>query len=108
MHLNARESHKIHVIDHVIDRLVIPATSTFMPKGGCAKMYLNQADLFTGLGHDYLQKTMAIAEKVSFDKGEFVFHNGFVFFKHLCEALGSRLMQMYRHFSEKAQAAAPD
>jgi hypothetical protein len=39
-------------------------------------MYLKQSDLFTGLRYDFLQKTMAIAEKVSFYKGKFVFHKG--------------------------------
>ncbi|UCE53361.1 MAG: cyclic nucleotide-binding domain-containing protein [Desulfobacterales bacterium] len=39
-------------------------------------MYLKQSDLFTGLGHNFLKETMAIAEKVPFDKGEFVFREG--------------------------------
>ena len=146
-------------------------------------MYLKQSDLFTGLGHNFLKETMAIAEKVSLVKGEFVFReaeatthffiliqgrislllgdtkvytisgtgeifgcssllgldtyflsakceepsvllsidqdnmqkilsanveNGFIFFKQLAAALGNRLMQMYRHFSEKAQGEMPD
>ncbi len=39
-------------------------------------MYLKQSDLFTGLGHNFLKQTMAIAEKVSFEKGDFVFKEG--------------------------------
>ncbi|MGD8523149.1 MAG: cyclic nucleotide-binding domain-containing protein [Desulfobacterales bacterium] len=148
-------------------------------------MYLKQSDLFTGLGHNFLKETMAIAEKVSLAKGEFVFReaepanhffiliqgritlllgesgtkvytssgageifgcssligmdtyflsakceepsvllsidqanmhkilsenveNGFIFFKRLAAALGSRLMQMYRQFSEKAHGEISD
>lgn len=148
-------------------------------------MYLKQSDLFTGLGHNFLKETMAIAEKVSVGKGEFVFReaeaathffiliqgrislllgdsgtkvytssgtgeifgcsslidrdtyflsakceepsvllsidlhnmqkilsanveNGFIFFKQLAAALGNRLMQMYRQFSEKTPGVMPD
>jgi CRP/FNR family transcriptional regulator len=39
-------------------------------------MYLKQSDLFTGLGHNFLKQTMAIAEKVSFDKGATVWKEG--------------------------------
>ena len=39
-------------------------------------MYLKQSDLFTGLGHNFLKQTMAIAEKVSFDKGATVLKEG--------------------------------
>ncbi len=39
-------------------------------------MYLKQSDLFTGLGHNFLKQTMAIAEKVSFEKGDFVLKEG--------------------------------
>jgi len=39
-------------------------------------MHLKQSDLFTGLGHNFLKQTMAIAEKVSFEKGDFVFKEG--------------------------------
>ncbi len=39
-------------------------------------MYLKQSDLFTGLGHNFLKQTMAIAEKVSFEKGDFVLKGG--------------------------------
>ena len=39
-------------------------------------MYLKQSDLFTGLGHNFLKKTMAIAEKVSFEKGATVLKEG--------------------------------
>jgi CRP-like cAMP-binding protein len=39
-------------------------------------MYLKQSDLFTGLGHNFLKQTMAIAEKVSFGKGDFVLKEG--------------------------------
>jgi CRP-like cAMP-binding protein len=39
-------------------------------------MYLKQSDLFTGLGHNFLKQTMAIAEKVSFEKGDFILKEG--------------------------------
>ena len=39
-------------------------------------MYLKQSDLFTGLGHNFLKQTMAIAEKISFEKGDFVLKKG--------------------------------
>jgi len=39
-------------------------------------MYLKQSDLFTGLGHNFLKQTMAIAEKVAFEKGDFVLKEG--------------------------------
>jgi CRP-like cAMP-binding protein len=39
-------------------------------------MYLKQSDLFTGLGHNFLKQTMAIAEKVSFEKGTTVLKEG--------------------------------
>jgi len=39
-------------------------------------MYLKQSDLFTGLGHNFLKHTMAIAEKVFFEKGDFVLKEG--------------------------------
>jgi CRP-like cAMP-binding protein len=39
-------------------------------------MHLKQSDLFTGLGHNFLKHTMAIAEKVSFEKGNFVLKEG--------------------------------
>ena len=39
-------------------------------------MYLKQSDLFTGLGHNFLKQTMAIAEKVSFKKGDFILKEG--------------------------------
>ena len=39
-------------------------------------MYLKQSDLFTGLGHNFLKQTMAIAEKVSFEKGAAVLKEG--------------------------------
>ena len=39
-------------------------------------MYLKQSDLFTGLGHNFLKQTMAIAENVSFEKGDLVFKEG--------------------------------
>jgi CRP-like cAMP-binding protein len=39
-------------------------------------MYLEQSDLFTGLGHNFLKQTMAIAEKVSFEKGATVWKEG--------------------------------
>ncbi|MBW2436763.1 MAG: cyclic nucleotide-binding domain-containing protein [Desulfobacterales bacterium] len=39
-------------------------------------MYLKQSDLFTGLGHNFLKQTMAIAEKVSFEKGAAVLKKG--------------------------------
>ena len=39
-------------------------------------MHLKQSDLFTGLGHNFLKQTMAIAEKVSFEKGALVFQEG--------------------------------
>jgi len=39
-------------------------------------MYLKQSDLFTGLGHNFLKQTMAIAEKVSFEKGATVLKEG--------------------------------
>jgi CRP-like cAMP-binding protein len=39
-------------------------------------MYLKQSDLFTGLGHNFLTQTMAIAEKISFEKGDFVLKEG--------------------------------
>jgi CRP-like cAMP-binding protein len=39
-------------------------------------MYLKQSNLFTGLGHNFLKQTMAIAEKVSFEKGDFVLKEG--------------------------------
>ena len=39
-------------------------------------MYLKQSDLFTGLGHNFLKQTMAIAEKVSFEKGVTVLKEG--------------------------------
>ena len=39
-------------------------------------MYLKQSDLFTGLGHNFLKQTMAIAEKVSFEKGNYILKEG--------------------------------
>ena len=39
-------------------------------------MYLKQSNIFTGLGHNFLKQTMAIAEKVSFGKGDFVLKEG--------------------------------
>jgi CRP-like cAMP-binding protein len=39
-------------------------------------MYLKQSDLFTGLGHNFLKQTMAIAEKVSFAKGATLMKEG--------------------------------
>jgi CRP-like cAMP-binding protein len=39
-------------------------------------MYLKQSELFTGLGHNFLKQTMAIAEKKSFEKGDFVLKEG--------------------------------
>ena len=39
-------------------------------------MYLKQSDLFTGLGHNFLKQTMAIAEKVSFEKGATILKEG--------------------------------
>jgi CRP-like cAMP-binding protein len=39
-------------------------------------MYLKQSDLFTGLGHNFLKQTMAIAEKVSFKKGATLMKEG--------------------------------
>ena len=39
-------------------------------------MYLKQSDLFTGLGHNFLKQTMAIAENVSFEKGDLVLKEG--------------------------------
>ena len=39
-------------------------------------MYLKQSDLFTGLGHNFLKQTMAIAEKVSFEKEATVLKEG--------------------------------
>jgi len=39
-------------------------------------MYLKQSELFTGLGHNFLKETMALAEKVAFGSGEFVFREG--------------------------------
>ncbi len=39
-------------------------------------MHLKQSDLFTGLGHNFLKHTMAIAEKVFFEKGDFVLKEG--------------------------------
>ncbi|MFC1858783.1 Crp/Fnr family transcriptional regulator [Thermodesulfobacteriota bacterium] len=39
-------------------------------------MYLKQSDLFFGLGHNFLKETMAIAEKVPFEDGEFIFREG--------------------------------
>ena len=39
-------------------------------------MYLKQSDLFTGLGHNFLKQAMAIAEKVSFEKGATVLNKG--------------------------------
>ena len=39
-------------------------------------MHLKQSDLFTGLGHNFLKQTMAIAEKVSFEKGNFILKEG--------------------------------
>jgi len=39
-------------------------------------MYLKQSDLFTGLGHNFLKQTMAIAENVSFEKGATVMKEG--------------------------------
>ena len=39
-------------------------------------MYLKQSDLFTGLGHNFLKQTMAIAEKESFEKGAIVLKEG--------------------------------
>ena len=39
-------------------------------------MYLKQSDLFTGLGHNFLKQTMAVAEKISFEKGDFVLKKG--------------------------------
>ncbi len=53
-------------------------------------MYLKQSDLFTGLGHNFLKQTMAIAEKVSFDT-----ENGRLFFKQLSRAIGNRMVTLY-------------
>ena len=39
-------------------------------------MDLKQSDLFTGLGHNFLKQTMAIAEQVSFEKGATVLKEG--------------------------------
>ena len=39
-------------------------------------MYLKQSDLFTGLSHNFLKQTMAIAEKVSFEKGATILKEG--------------------------------
>ena len=39
-------------------------------------MYFKQSELFTGLGHNFLKQTMAIAEKVSFEKGATVLREG--------------------------------
>ena len=37
-------------------------------------MYFKQAEVFTGLGHNFLQEVMAIIEKVAYEEGEYVFH----------------------------------
>ena len=39
-------------------------------------MYFKQSELFTGLGHNFLKQTMAIAEKISFEKGATVLKEG--------------------------------
>ena len=39
-------------------------------------MYLKQSNIFTGLGHNFLKQTMAIAEKVSFEKGNYILKEG--------------------------------
>ena len=39
-------------------------------------MHLKQSDIFLGLKHTFLEKIMAIAEKVTFDSGEILFCEG--------------------------------
>ena len=44
-------------------------------KGGGA-MYIQQADLFWGMSRDFVKEVMNIAEKESYQKGDFLFHEG--------------------------------
>jgi CRP-like cAMP-binding protein len=39
-------------------------------------MYIQQSDLFWGLNRDFVKKVMNIAEKKSYGKGHFLFHEG--------------------------------
>ena len=39
-------------------------------------MYIQQSDLFWGLNRDFVKKVMNIAEKKSYRKGHFLFHEG--------------------------------
>ena len=39
-------------------------------------MYIQQADLFWGMSRDFVKEIMNIAEKESYQKGDFLFHEG--------------------------------
>ena len=39
-------------------------------------MYIQQSDLFWGMNRDFVKKVMNIAEKRSYRKGDFLFHEG--------------------------------
>jgi len=39
-------------------------------------MYIQQADLFWGMNRDFVKKVMDIAEKETFQEGDFLFHEG--------------------------------
>jgi CRP-like cAMP-binding protein len=39
-------------------------------------MYIQQSDLFWGMNRDFVKKVMNIAEKKSYQKGHFLFHEG--------------------------------
>jgi len=39
-------------------------------------MYIQQSDLFWGMNRDFVKKVMNIAEKKSYGKGHFLFHEG--------------------------------
>ena len=39
-------------------------------------MFLKQADLFLGIGHQFLQKAMMLSQKEAYDEGAYLFHEG--------------------------------
>lgn len=39
-------------------------------------MYIQQSDLFWGMNRDFVKKVMNVAEKKSYRKGQFLFHEG--------------------------------
>jgi CRP-like cAMP-binding protein len=39
-------------------------------------MYIQQSDLFWGMDREFVKKIMNVAEKISYGKGQFLFHEG--------------------------------